>query len=160
DLIDDEAEGQKKEIYTNLISQEIYLDLQDDEIEFTNEVFRQVYFDVISQLNQEEDISVDAFINHVNTEISSLVTNILMDDEKHTLSDWKRKEIVVKGIDEGLSKLVSDSVFNLRRILIDEKIGELQKDVSMDKSNDSILEEIVNYSNLKKRLFNELNRVV
>ncbi len=160
DLIDDEAAGQKKEIYTNLISQEIYLDLQDDEIEFTNEVFRQVYFDVISQLNQEEDISVDAFINHVNTEISSLVTNILMDDEKHTLSDWKRKEIVVKGIDEGLSKLVSDSVFNLRRILIDEKIGELQKAVSMDKSNDSILEEIVNYSNLKKRLFSELNRVV
>ncbi|MBV1888132.1 MAG: DNA primase [Urechidicola sp.] len=157
---DVQVDVQKKEIYSNLVAKEIYLDLQDDEIEFTNEVFQQVYFDIINQLNQEENINVDNFINHSNVEIASLVTNILMDDEKHTLSNWERRDIYVKDRDLELPKVVTDTVFNLRRVLIDEKIESLQSDISKEKDNNSILEEIVNYSDLKKRLYKQLNRVI
>lgn len=160
EFTDEKIEEKKKEIYTNLIAEEIYLELQDDEIEFTNELFRNIYYDVINQLNQEENINIDIFINHNNTEVSSLVTNILMDDEKYALSDWKRKQIYVKNIDDSLSKMVRDAVFNLRRILIDEKIIELQNTISEDKNNEVTLDEIINYSNLKKRIFNQLSRVV
>lgn len=160
DLLDDETESKKKESYTSVISQEVYLELQDDEMEFTNELFRKVYFDVIHQLNQDQKINVDSFINHSNTEVASLVTNILMDEEKHTLSDWKRRDIFVKDRDTHLSKLVSDTVFNLRRILIDQKIKELITTISEQEINDSVLEEITSYTNLKKRLFSQLNRVV
>ena len=83
-----------------------------------------------------------------------------MDDEKHTLSNWERRDIYVKDRDLELPKVVMDTVFNLRRVLIDEKIGSLQSDISAEKDNNSILEEIVNYSDLKKRLFSQLNRVI
>ncbi|MCF6280201.1 MAG: DNA primase [Flavobacteriaceae bacterium] len=160
DLLSEDVEGKKKEIYTNIVAQEIYLELQDDEIEFTNSLFQQVYFDVINQLNQDQIINVDAFINHTDNEVASLITNILMDEEKHSLSDWKRRDILVKDRDTHLSKLVSDTVFNLRRVLIDQKISSLTSDVSEKETNELILEEIINYSNLKKRLFIQLNRVV
>jgi DNA primase len=89
-----------------------------------------------------------------------MVTNILMDEEKYTLSDWERREIFVKGRDSDLPKLVIDTVFNLRRVLIDEKIASLVSGISEKENNDLLLEEVVNYSDLKNKLFKHLNRVV
>lgn len=160
DLVEDDKGTEKKEVYNNLVAQEIYLHLQDDEMEFTDALFQNVYFDVINQLNQDENINIDTFINHSNTEISSMVTNILMDEEKYTLSDWTRRDIFVKGRDNDLPKLVIDTVFNLRRVLIDEKIASLVAGISEQDNNEVLLEEVVNYSDLKKRLFKQLNRVV
>jgi|TARA_B110000037_G_scaffold222938_1_gene300691 DNA primase len=159
-LSEEEVSNSKKEYYSNIVAQEVYLSLQEDEMEFTDTLFQQVYFDVINQLNQEEPIGTDSFINHENIEISSLVTNILMDDEKHSLSNWARKEVIVKDVDAELAKMVTDAIFNLRRVLIDEKIASLVVKISQESSNESILEEVVDYSELKRKLFKHLNRVI
>lgn len=150
----------EKERYSNKVSKELYLNLQDDEIEFSNPVFQTIYFEVIHQLNQEDKIDVDAFINHQNPEISSMVTSILMDDEKHSLSDWESKNIFVTTTDEILSKLVTDAILNLRRILIDKKIGQLINPEESSDTNEIDLEMIKNYTELKKRLYDKLMRVV
>lgn len=149
----------EKEEYQNTVSNELYLNLQEDEIEFANELFKLTYYQLVHQLNQDEKISIDRLIMHENQEIASLVTNILMDEEKYSLSDWERKEIVVTTAIKVLPKLVSDAVLNLRRILIEEKIKEIMKEVQAQKITLD-LEEIVNYTDLKKRLFDKLNRVV
>lgn len=150
----------EKEKYTNQVSKELYLNLQDDEIEFSNEVFQSIYYEMIHQLNQEDKIDLETFINHSNPHISSIVTSILMDDEKYTLSDWKRKNIFVTESVEVLSKLVTDAILNLRRILIDKKIQQLiQPNEALDDKNID-LEMIQNYIELKKRLYNKLMRVV
>tara|TARA_R110002073_G_scaffold89852_1_gene212404 strand:+ start:28135 stop:30090 length:1956 start_codon:yes stop_codon:yes gene_type:complete len=150
----------EKEKYSNQVSKELYLNLQDDEIEFSNEVFRTIYYEMIHQLNQDDKIEMDSFITHVNPTISSMVTSILMDDEKYALSDWERKNIFVTESEEVLSKLVTDAILNLRRVLIDKKITNLinQDDSSTITSND--LELIQNYTGLKKRLYGKLMRVV
>jgi DNA primase len=149
----------KKELFNNLVSKEIYLNLQDDEVEFTDTIFKQVYYEIIVQLNQEESISVDALVNHSNTEVSRLVTSILMDDEKHVLSNWERKNIVIKSKESDLSKMVLDAIYNLRRVLIEQKISSLIVDINQNE-RDQILETVVNYTQLKQRLFERLNRVV
>ncbi len=149
-----------KENYQNKVSNEIYLHMQDDEIEFSNETFKKIYYDVIHQLNQDEQINADSFINHEDEEIGRVVTDILMDDEKYTLSDWERKEIYVKAKDKSLSKLVMDAILNLRRILIELKIKELLDEPQSEEDNQSMLEMVVNYTSLKKLLFEKLNRVV
>ncbi|WP_456421703.1 DNA primase [Lutibacter sp.] len=157
---DNEVTPLKKEYFKNVVSNEIYLNLQEDEVEFTDENFKQIYYEIIHQLNQNKSILVDAFINHSNTEIANLVTNILMDDEKHTLSDWKRKNIIIKSKENDLAKMVLDAIYNLRRVLIEEKINSL---ISVNENLDErehILETVVNYTNLKLRLFERLNRVV
>ncbi|MBA6155850.1 DNA primase [Tenacibaculum sp. S7007] len=149
----------EKEEYQNTVSNELYLNLQEDEIEFTDEVFKLTYYELIHQLNQEEKISIDQLIMHENQSISNLVTNILMDEEKYSLSDWERKEVFVTETNKILPKLVSDAVLNLRRVLIEEKIKEILKAVQ-DKNADLDLEEITNYTGLKTRLFEKLNRVI
>ena len=150
----------EKEKYTNQVSKELYLNLQDDEIEFSNEIFQSIYYEMIHQLNQEDKIEMEAFINHPNTNISSIVTSILMDDEKYTLSDWERKNIFVTDSEEVLSKLVTDAILNLRRILIDKKIQQLINPKEGTSVENTDLEMIQNYTELKKRLYSKLMRVV
>ena len=149
-----------KEDYQNTVSKEIYLHLQDDEIEFSNAIFKKIYYEIIHQLNQDEGINIDVFVNNEDVEIGQAVTDILMDDEKYVLSDWLRKEIYVKGKDKNLSKLVMDAILNLRRILIELKIKELLDEEQPAEERQSMLEMIVNYTALKKLLFEKLNRVV
>ena len=150
----------EKEKYTNQVSKELYLNLQDDEIEFSNEIFQSIYYEMIHQLNQEDKIEMEAFINHPNTNISSIVTSILMDDEKYTLSDWERKNIFVTESEEVLSKLVTDAILNLRRILIDKKIQQLINPKEGASVENTDLEMIQSYTELKKRLYSKLMRVV
>ncbi|WP_420551588.1 DNA primase [Tenacibaculum aiptasiae] len=149
----------EKEEYQNSVCNELYLNLQEDEIEFTNEVFRLTYYELIHQLNQDEKISIDQLIMHEDPNISNLVTNVLMDEEKYSLSDWERKEVFVTDTVKVLPKLVSDAVLNLRRVLIEEKIKEILEGVQTENKVPD-LEEISNYTDLKKRLFEKLNRVV
>ena len=145
-----------KRKYNNNVSAEIYVHLQDDETEFTNIIFQEIYAEIIHQLNQSKKLEIDALVNHKNTDISSTVTSILMDEEKHQLSDWEGKNIEVKLA--SLSKQVNDVVFNLRRVLIGKKIEELIKEATEEIAID--LETIKGYTGLKIRIFEKLNRVV
>ena len=148
--------------YQNTVSAEIYLHLQDDEIEFSNKVFQNIYIEMIHQLNQLETLNINDFINHKDPSISNIVTSILMDKENphRQLSDWEGQNIFVTSALEVLKKAVNDSVFNLRRVLIGEKIDELIKNATQNPNNSIDLEVIKNYTGLKMRLFEKLNRVV
>ncbi|XKW96193.1 DNA primase [Tenacibaculum maritimum] len=123
----------EKEEYVNTVSKELYLHLQDDEIEFTNEIFKEIYYELIHQLNQREKISIDQLINHQNSEVANLVTSILMDEEKYILSDWERKEIYVTQVEKILPKLVTDAILNIRRVLIESKIKEILQGIQTQK---------------------------
>ena len=150
----------EEEKYSNQVSKELYLNLQDDEIEFSNSVFQKIYYEMIHQINQQERIEMDSFINHQDHEIASMVTSILMDDERYQLSDWERKNIFVTESEEVLSKLVTDAILNLRRVLIDLKIKNLIHPDNLSKITPSDLEMVQNYTGLKKRLYSKLMRVV
>jgi len=151
---------EEQEKYVSAISKELYLNLQEDEIEFTNDIFKVVYYELINQISQQEKIEIDSLINHENKEIANEVTSILMDEEKYTLSDWSRKDIFVTETKKILPKLVTDAVLNLRRILIEKKIKEIMQEAHNQDSISLDLELISNYTGLKKRLFEKLNRVV
>jgi DNA primase len=142
--------------YNNNISAEIYVHLQDDETEFTNTIFQEIYTEIIHQLNQYEKLKIDALVYHENADIAATVTSILMDGEKYQLSDWEGQKIEVKRA--SLAKQVNDVVFNLRRVLIGKKIEELIKEATEEGIMD--LETIKSYTSLKIKLFEKLNRVV
>jgi DNA primase len=151
-----------KDEYSNMVSQELYLQLQDDEVEFSHGAFRKIYIEIITKLNIEQNISIEELTSHQDAEISQTVTDILMDDEKHILSDWEAQGIYVSTKEENLPKDVTDVILRLRNLLIEKKINELKTDIQ-EKSqniNTQLLEEIMNYSNLKIKLNEKLNRVV
>jgi DNA primase len=149
----------EKEEYQSTVSNELYLNLQEDEIEFSNELFRLTYYELVHQLNQNEKIELNKLTAHQNMEISNLVTDILMEEEKYVLSSWERKEVFVTETIKILPKLVTDAILNLRRVLIEKKI----EDVLLEMQKNEIppnLEEISNYTELKRLLFEKLNRVI
>ncbi|SDR67363.1 DNA primase [Polaribacter sp. KT25b] len=144
--------------YQNLVSAEIYLHLQEDEIEFTNPLFQEIYTEMIHQLNQSEKLEIDKFVNNKNIDISTTVTSILMDEEKYQLSNWGRKSIEVKSALEVLPKAVSDVIYNLRRILIDRLVNKFL--VQGKEFTNEEKEEIMSYNSLRIRLSEKLKRVV
>jgi DNA primase len=144
--------------YQNLVSAEIYLHLQEDEIEFTNPLFQEIYTEMIHQLNQSEKLEIDKFINNKNIDIATTVTSILMDEEKYQLSNWIGKSIEVKSALEVLPKAVSDVIYNLRRILIDRLVNEFL--VQGKEYTNEEKEEIMSYNSLRIRLSEKLKRVV
>jgi DNA primase len=165
-----DEEGRKKIVrqqYSNTVSSEIYMHLQEDEIEFTDPVFLKIYYEIIHLLNQKEQISPDVFTNHEDDGIAAAVTDLLMDEEKYTLSNWEKHNIYVNGKKAYLSKLVTDVLYNLRRLLIAEKIQELQTELVTDgdepndlEASQESLEAIRDYTSLKQLLFEKLNRVL
>lgn len=149
-----------KEEYTNSVAHELYLQLQDDEIEFTNPLFQKIYKEVSHQLNQDEKLALDWLTSHEDVEMASEVTDILMDDERYILSDWESKEIEVTQKTDVLQKLVQDAILNLRRVLIELKVKELMQEVSEEEKRVEALQEVMSYTRLKTLLFEKLYRVL
>ncbi len=148
----------KKDIRSKVF-EKIYLDLQQDEIEFTHSPFRNIYKKLIDSFNNQESVSIDNFINDLDSNSSKIVSDILINDDKYQLHDWERKNIYVKKIGSELSQLVNETILNMRRYLIDKKINELQES-KKDEDKGDVLEEVMSYYKLKKMLSARLNRVV
>ncbi|MGY5352380.1 DNA primase [Wenyingzhuangia sp. IMCC45533] len=149
-----------KEEYANTVAHELYLQLQDDEIEFSNPLFQKIFRELSHQLNQEEKLLLDRLTSHEDQEIASEVTSILMDDEHHVLSDWESKEIEVTKKTDVLQKLVQDAILNIRRVLIEQKVKELMTEVSIEEKRIEALQEVMSYTQLKALLFEKLHRVL
>ena len=148
----------KKEIRSKVF-EKIYLDLQQDEIEFTHSPFKDIYNKLINGFHNETSVLIDSFINDLDSSSSKIVSDILINDDKYQLHDWERKNIYVKKIGSELSQLVNETILNMRRFLIDKKIIELQEFQKEDDKND-VLEQVMSYYRLKKVLSAKLNRVV
>ncbi len=150
------------ERYKSQVFEKIFLDLQEDEIEFANPSFKTLYYEIIRQLTQDPEFKLEGFINQLDPEMGTLVANILMEEEKYVLHDWDRRDIVVKTKESTLSQMVTETILNLRRHLISQKIEELSQTMRDGQSEDSTssLEEIVLYISLKKYISDKLNRVL
>ena len=144
------------------VFEKIYLDLQDDEMEFTNASFKQLYYTIIDSLHQNEDFQVKNFINTIEPELASEITTILMEEDRYNLDDWERMNIFPKGKEHSISQLVSETILSLRCFLIDKKVTEFKEEVTKENLTDSrsVLEDVMNYSNLKMLLSRKLNRVL
>jgi DNA primase len=159
----DEGEiGYKQEVFKAKVFEKIYLDLQEDEIEFANEDFKELYFEIIDHYNREQDMKLDQFISKLKPEKAETITHLLMEDEKYNLHEWNRKDIFVKDKKFNISQLVNETILNLRRHLVTQKINDLSIGFKENetKDNDTRLTNIVDYITLKKILSDKLNRVL
>lgn len=149
-------------IHKAKVFEKIYLDLQEDEMEFSNDNFRELYYTIIDTLNQNPDTGLENFVNKVDPKIASEITNILMNDERYELHDWERKNIFPKAKNHSVAQLVNETILSLRCFLIDQKVSEFKQE-TIDNKNDTnknILEEVKDYSKLKTLLSRKLDRVL
>ncbi|MCO4820912.1 MAG: DNA primase [Flavobacteriaceae bacterium] len=147
---------QKTKVY-----EKIYLDLQEDEMEFSNASFKTLYYTIVDALNQNPEFTIDSFVNRLESDMASDITSILMDDERYNLHNWESKNIFPKGKEQSVAQLVSETILSLRCFLIDQKVSDFKSE-TQDVSGEykAILEDVLNYSNLKMLLSRKLNRVL
>jgi len=149
------------EIVEAKVYEKVYLDLQEDEIELTNEQFKTIYYKLIEDLNESEEFKVNTFLSNLDQETVSEVSSILMEEEKYKLDDWARKDIYPKDKGQGIAQLVGETILTLRCYLIKNRIEKLQERTEGNTDDNSeVLEEIVNYLQLNKLLNAKLNRVL
>lgn len=149
------------EVVEAKVYEKVFLDLQDDEIELTNEQFKTIYYKLIEKLNGNADFSVSTFLSELDQETVSQVSSILMEEEQYVLHDWERRDIYPKGKSIGVAQLVGETILTLRCNLIKNRIQKLQEKTQDNQGdNTEVLEEIVNYLQLNKLLNAKLNRVL
>ena len=142
------------------VFEKIYMDLHIDEMEFSNDNFKNIYFRIIECFNENKEINIDKFINELSEEQQLEVTNIVMDNEKYFLHDWEKNNIYPKRKKDTLAQLTIETVLNLRCFLIDKKVNGFRDEVKENQLDKDNLEEVINYSKLKKLLSEKLNRVL
>ena len=149
------------EIVEAKVYEKVYLDLQEDEIELTNEQFRTIYYKLIENLNGNDEFTVNSFLAGLDQEIVPEVSSILMEEEQYELHNWERKDIYPKEKQQGVAQLVGETILTLRCNLIKNRIKKLQEHTQDNNGDNSeVLEEIVNYLQLNKLLNAKLNRVL
>ena len=144
------------------VYEKIYLDLQADEIEFANEDFKKIYKLLIDDFQKNKIFDLKTFINNLSPNLSTKVTSIVMNNDLYHLHNWQSKNVFVKDKKKKITQLVTESILTLRTLLINKKVSELSKKTkeSSSEEGEELLEEIVNYYQLKSLLSKKLNRVI
>lgn len=151
------AEKREKKVY-----EKIMLDLQEDEVEFTNTGFRTLYERILTEYKKKQKLAIEDFINSIDPELSAEVTNILMQDERYRLHRWDTVGIYVSDKSELDEREIQQTILNLRTLLIKKKAAELMEGFGEDKSQThrEMLEEIRDYKKLQVIIAHKLDSVV
>ena len=142
------------------VFQRIYLSLQEDEIELANETFKKIYNDLIALYNQE-NFTIENYLQQLDNEYSQIVTTILMNEEKELLHNWETKQIYVKSKHQSIAQYVTETIVSLREYLINKLIVEMMNQIP--ESNEEQIEEIKtninDYNKLKVYLTAKIGRI-
>ncbi|MCX6172605.1 MAG: DNA primase [Flavobacterium sp.] len=153
---------EEKETTTVKVFQRIYLSLQEDEVELANPVFKEIYNDLITYYNQNDDFVIEQYLMKLSSEHSQIVTDILMLEEKELLHNWETKHIYVKTKMQNVSQYVSETIISLREYLINKLILDLMNNFSNEEGENELEElkaTINDYNKLKVSLTNKIGRI-
>jgi DNA primase len=153
-----EYEDVEKKTYK--VYERIYLNLQEDEIEFTNPVFKDLYKAVINHYLTHESFAVDAFLNTLPSELQYVATDIFMQDERYQLHEWEEKQqIPVKSKLMAVAAYANEHIIDMRWLLLGRLIQDLKMQVSPDADNMEILMNVKDYNTLVNYLSRKISRI-
>lgn len=143
------------------VHEKVFLDLQQDEIELTHPLFRKTYTSLINQYQTAGDIQPHQFFDEGDATDGSILSDLLMENEKYKLHNWDKKNIFVKQPQDRIGQSVTQTILTFRRFLIGEKIQRLNEQLQTDlETNNTLLEEIGMYNELRQLVSKKLSRVV
>jgi DNA primase len=143
------------------VYEKIYLDLQSDEIEFSNNSFKLLYPKLIDVLLLQGRIDVNTVMTELSDEEAHLVADLIMDEDRYQLSKWEERQIIVKQKEDTVAIYLMDTILNFRRLMIDEKIKSMMGDLYQDDSQRlETMSQIKDHLNLHRYLGKRLNRVI
>ena len=144
------------------VYEKIFLELQEDEIEFANPDFRQIYELLMAKLSENPDYDVNKIAAELPVALSEQVSDLLMEDEDRQLNDWGRRDIIAKDKDAHIDAAIADIILNIRTLLVRHLITTTSEQLpnATDEERRELLENVMNYIQLQKILAKRLNVVV
>ncbi len=161
---ENQKEIEVKETVKSKVYQRIYLNLQEDEVEFSNPLFKEIYDDLVAQFLQNDTFDTKNYLNSLQPEFAQVVTDIFMDDEKHQLHGWlDKKQVFVKDKNnvETLQRLVSETIIAYREYLINKLTADLIGSFSSQSELDlaELMNGINEYNFLKVAITRSIGRM-
>ncbi|RPI43371.1 MAG: DNA primase, partial [Bacteroidetes bacterium] len=115
----------------------IIREIQNDELEFTNLVYKQVFEDVSRLIEQEEELTERYFIYHEHPSIRELAVDIYT--SRYELSKvWKRKEAYVELPGENLDYEVPRSLLSYKMMVVEKALSVLRKELELFERNSDL----------------------
>ncbi len=146
---------------TMLVYEKVYVDLQNDEIEFSNDSFKKLYPKLIDVLLLQGRIDVNTVMTELSDEEAQLVADLIMDEDRYQLSRWDERQIFVKQKEDTVATYLMDTILNFRRLMIDTKIQSMMNEMTEDiAERQEIMSQIKDNLVLHRYLGKRLNRVV
>lgn len=144
------------------VHQKIFLDLQQDEMEFTNPIFQELFNAIIENYQNETPLQTDLFIAKLESEKAKIISDIFMEEEKYQLHDWERKEIYVKNKKQSIPQLLNETILHLRKLLISKQINSLASEINQkeEEEKQDLLQTIFEYKKLEVTLSRKLETVI
>ena len=164
-LVEEEnGDLKEKQVQQTLkVYEKVFLELQEDEIEFANPDFKQIYDQLMTMFQEDASYDVSRLANKLPVELSAKVSDLEMEDEFRHLDNWLKRDIVAKEKDRDLNRIISDIILNIRLLLIMHLINNLAEKVRTeitDEERKSVMEEVIGYNQLKTILGKRLNVIV
>lgn len=153
----EQIEKSKSKVY-----QRLFLSLQEDEIQLANPVFKQIYAALISLYNQETSFSLEHYLQQLNEEQATIITDILMHEEKELLHNWEVKHIYVKDKSQSVSQYVTEIILSMREYLINKLITDLMHgfgQIEHEQQQEEVKANINDYNKLKVYLTQKIGRI-
>lgn len=123
------------------VSQYIIREIQNDELQFTNLVYKQVFEDVKGMIESDKKIFERVFTFHDNKEIQDLAVDIVT--SKYELSKvWRRKESYIEMPGENLGVEVPKTLLLYKLKVVDVALEDLRKQIEIaekNKENDKVM---------------------
>lgn len=147
------------------VFEKVYLSLQEDEIEFSNPLFRNLITQILELYLQEGNFEKNEFLNQLEVDAEQIVIDILMNEDKYKLDGWEEKKQVfvkAKDSDEVLKTLISETLISYREYLIQNLTKELLANFIEQKKSltmEELMQIVNDYNALKVKISSSIGRV-
>jgi len=126
------------------VAEYIINEILDDELKFTNLVYRRIFEEVLSFINRGEVIELKYFTNYPDENVSSVVADLL--STPYTLSKvHRRKGALVETEDMILKKTIPKAIIEYKRKILEIAQKEKQNEIKIAQENKATVEEINHY---------------
>ena len=110
------------------VAEYITREIQNDELEFNNLVYKQVFEDVKELIEREEPVAERHFVYHEHAGVRELAVDIFT--SRYELSKvWKRKEAHVELPGENLGYEVPKSLLSYKMMVVEKALSQLRTDL-------------------------------
>lgn len=147
------------------VFEKIYLNLQEDEVEFSDLVFRDLSKRILDSFLTKGFFDRNEFIAESDGKYENIIIDIQMEDEKYNLDGWlEKKQVFVKSKDDNsvIREHTIQTLYTYREFLLQKLTNNLMQDFLKNDDElkrNSIKEEVSDYVKLKTEISNTIKRV-